>query len=254
MSGPLQNPLEEAARAMDAVEAAGLEMRLTGGVAIATISPSALRPPLQRTYGDIDFVGRRKDVREIECLFAALGYVAEEEFNSLHGERRLFFIDRENQREADVFLDNVDACHQLQLRDRLAIRPRSLPAADLLLSKLQVVNTTPKDYQDAIAVLADHEVVERDGPEGIALERIEEVCCNDWGWWKTVTMVAGPTLEMARKLHEEGKIGPEAGERLALIAEQLETAPKSRKWKLRARVGERVSWYEEPEDLEHSYG
>jgi hypothetical protein len=254
MPGPHENPIEEAARAMDAVEAAGLEMRLTGGVAIATISPSALRPPLQRTYGDIDFVGRRKDVRRIEQLFAELGYLAEEEFNSLHGERRLFFIDRENRREADVFLDNVDACHQLQLRDRLAITARAIPAADLLLSKLQVVNTTPKDYQDAIAVLADHEVVEEDGPNGIALERIEEVCCSDWGWWKTVTMVAGPTLEMARKLHEEGKIGPEAGERLTAIAERLETAPKSRKWKLRARVGERVSWYEEPEGLEHTYG
>ena len=117
-----------------------------------------------------------------------------------------------------------------------------------------MVNTTPKDYQDAIAVLADHEVVEGDGPSGIALERIEEVCCHDWGWWKTVTMVAEPTLEMAHKLHEEGQIGPEAEERLAQIAKRLQTAPKSRKWKLRARVGERVSWYEEPEDLEHSYG
>jgi hypothetical protein len=254
MSGPLQNPLEEAARAIDAAEAAGLELRLTGGVAIATISPSALRPPLQRTYGDIDYIGRRKDVGRIEELFAGLGYHAEEEFNSLHGERRLFFIDRENKREADVFLDSVPACHELELRDRLSIRPRTVPAADLLLSKLQVVNTTPKDYQDAIAVLADHEVVESDGPAGIALERIEEVCCNDWGWWKTVTMVAEPTREMADRMAADGQIGPEAGERLRQIVERLGSAPKSRKWKLRARVGERVRWHEEPEDLEHSYG
>jgi hypothetical protein len=253
MSGPLENPIDEAARAMTAADQASLEIRLTGGVGIATISPSALRAPLQRTYGDIDFVARRKDVKRIEELFEELGYVAEAEFNSLHGERRLFFIDRENRREADVFLDNVDACHQLQLRDRLAIAPRAIPAADLLLSKLQVVNTTPKDYQDAIALLSDHEIVEADGPTGIALERIEEVCCNDWGWWRTVTMVAGPTLEMARKLAAEGQIGPEAGDRLEVVIERLESAPKSRKWKLRARVGERVRWHEEPEGLEHSY-
>ena len=238
---------------MDAVEATGLELRLTGGVGIATISPSARRPPLQRAYGDIDFVGRRKDVHRIEELFAGLGYHAEQEFNSLHGERRLFFIDRENKREADVFLDNVDACHQLQLRDRLNIRPRSIPAADLLLSKLQVVNTTPKDYHDAIAVLADHELVESDGPSGIAWKRIEDICCNDWGWWKSVMTVAAPTLEMARKLAAEGQIGPEAGKRLAQIIERLDEAPKSRKWKLRARVGERVRWHEEPEELEHAY-
>jgi hypothetical protein len=254
MSGPHADPLEEAARVMDAAGALDLGIRLTGGVAIATISPSALRPPLRRTYGDIDYVGSRKDVNRIEELFRALGYEAEEEFNSLHGERRLFFIDRENQREADVFLDNVDACHQLQLRDRLTIAPRTIPAADLLLSKLQVVKTTPKDYQDAVAVLTDHEVVEADGPTGISLERIEAVCCGDWGWWRTVTMIARPTLEMAKRLAAEGQIGSVAGDRLETILERLESAPKSRKWKLRARVGERVRWHEEPEDLEHSYG
>jgi len=26
--------------------------------------------------------------------------------------------------------------------------------------------------------------------------------------------------------------------------------PKSRKWKLRARVGDRVRWYEDPEEVE----
>jgi hypothetical protein len=254
MSGPLADPLEEAARVMDAASRADVGVRLTGGVAIATISPSARRPPLRRPYGDIDYVGSRKDVRGIEALFAGLGYHAEEEFNSLHGERRLFFIDRENRREADVFLDNVDACHQLQLRDRLSIAPRTIPAADLLLSKLQVVKTTRKDYADAIAVLADHELVEEDGPTGISMTRIDQVCCNDWGWWRTVTMVAEPTLAMARRLADEDQIAPDAADRLTAILEHLQSAPKSRKWKLRARVGDRVRWHEEPEDLEHSYG
>ena len=66
-------------------------------------------------------------------------------------------------------------------------------------------------------------------------------------------MVAAPTAEMADRMAADGQIGPEAGERLRQIVERLESAPKSRKWKLRARVGERVRWHEEPEDLEHSY-
>jgi hypothetical protein len=253
MSAPIENPLEEGARAIDAANAAGLALRLTGGVAIASISPSALRAPLRREYGDIDFVGRRGDVREIEALFAELGYFAEEEFNSLHGERRLFFIDREHRREADVFLDNVDACHQLQLSDRLGIGSRSIPPADLLLSKLQVVNTTPKDHVDAIALLLDHELVEEDGPTGISLERICAVTCSDWGWWKTASMVAAPTIEMAERLAAGGQIEPDAAERLRQIVERMQTAPKSRKWKMRARIGERVRWHEEPEGLEHTY-
>ena len=254
MAGPLADPLAEAVRVTDAAKAAGLELSLTGGVAIATISPSALKAPLRRLYNDIDFVSRGREQRGVEALFAELGYHAEDEFNSLHGEHRLFFIDRENSREADVFVDKVEACHRLDLADRLAIAERTIPPADLLLSKLQVVETTPKDYTDAIAVLCDHEVVEEDGPAGISLARIEEVCCSDWGWWRTVTMVSASTLEMAEGMVAAGQIEPAAPARLRQIAERLETAPKSRKWKLRARVGDRVRWHEEPEGLEHTYG
>jgi hypothetical protein len=252
MAGPLKDPLEEAVRVIDAAAAIGLQLRLTGGVAIATISPSALRAPLRRLYNDIDFVSRGREQRHVEGLFADLGYHAEQEFNSLHGEHRLFFIDRENSREADVFVDKVDACHTLELADRLEIAPRTIPPADLLLSKLQVVETTPKDYTDAIAVLCDHEVVEEDSADGISLARIEDVCCSDWGWWRTVTMVSARTTEMAESLAKDGQITPDAAARLARIVERLESAPKTRKWKLRARVGDRVRWHEEPEGLEHA--
>lgn len=254
MAGPLADPLEEAVRVIDAAAGAGLELRLTGGVAIATISPSALKAPLRRLYNDIDFVSRGREQRDVEALFADLGYHAEDEFNALHGQNRLFFIDRENSREADVFVNKVDACHTLELADRLDIAARTIPPADLLLSKLQVVETTPKDYTDAIAVLCDHEVVEEDGARGISLARIEDVCCSDWGWWRTVTMVSASTLEMAEGMAKDGHITAEAPARLARIVERLETAPKSRKWKLRARVGDRVRWHEEPEGLEHTYG
>jgi hypothetical protein len=252
MTGPLKDPIEEAVRVIDAANAAGLEMRLTGGVAIATISPSALVAPLRRLYNDIDFVSHGREQRDVEALFAGLGYQAEEEFNALHGENRLFFVDRENGREADVFVDKVDACHTLELADRLDIWARTIPPADLLLSKLQVVETTPKDYTDAIAVLSDHELVEEDGAAGISLARIEDVCCSDWGWWRTVTMVSASTLEMAEGMARDGQITPEAPARLARIIERLESAPKTRKWKLRARVGDRVRWHEEPEGLEHT--
>jgi hypothetical protein len=253
MAGPLANPLDEAARVIDAATAAGLQLRLTGGVAIATISPSALQAPLRRLYNDIDYVARGRDHRAVETLFSELGYHAEEEFNALHGEHRLFFIDRGNSREADVFVDKIDACHQLDLGDRLDIAARTVPPADLLLSKLQVVDTTPKDFTDAIAVLCDHELVEEDGATGISMTRIEEVCCSDWGWWRTVTMVAAATLEMADTLVGEGRITPEAPSRLRKIVERLEGAPKTRRWKLRARVGDRVRWHEEPEGLEHTH-
>ena len=254
MAGPLQDPLEEAVRVIDAADAAGLQLRLTGGVAIATISPSALQAPLRRLYNDIDFVSRGREQREVEALFAGLGYHAEDEFNSLHGEHRLFFIDRENSREADVFVDKVDACHTLELADRLEIAPRTIPPADLLLSKLQVVETTPKDYTDAIAVLCDHEVVEEDGAERHLAGPDRRSLLLGLGLVADGDDGQRPTLEMAEGLAKDGQIPAEAPARLARIVERLESAPKTRKWKLRARVGDRVRWHEEPEGLEHTYG
>jgi hypothetical protein len=38
------------------------------------------------------------------------------------------------------------------------------------------------------------------------------------------------------------------------LAEAIDAAPKSTKWKLRARVGDRVAWYDEPEEVGHGRG
>lgn len=247
----LTEPAAEARRVVEAAGRSGVSLRATGGVAVACISPSALVAPLRREYGDIDFVGSHRQVREIEALFAELGYVPESEFNSLHGQHRMFFRDPEHGREADVFLDAVHACHTLVVADRLDRPGVTLTPADLLLSKLQVVETTDKDYRDAIALLADHPVIEPDGHEGISLTRIVEVCCADWGWWRTVTMVARRTGEFVAPMVERGEVPADVPARLEQILESLERSPKSRKWKLRARVGDRVRWHETPEALDH---
>jgi hypothetical protein len=139
-------------------------------------------------------------------------------------------------------------CHDLDLRDRLDAHPPTLAPVDLLLSKLQVVQTNEKDFKDAIALLADHSLTEDD--TGIKLSRLTALCSSDWGWWRTVTGVAERTDKYARSL--SGLNGDaQVPEKIRAILRELETAPKSRRWKLRARVGERVRWYETPEDIEH---
>jgi hypothetical protein len=250
--GFLDSPLEEAVRVIDAGEAHGVPLRATGGVGIALISPSAGRAPLERRYQDIDFVVVSKHANQVAQLFLGLGYEPEEEFNVLHGQRRLFFLDPVHQREADVFLDRIEMCHSLDLRQRLTIYAHSLTPADLLLSKLQVVETNPKDYQDAIALLADHDLTADD--KGININRINELCAGDWGWWRTVTMVA----ERAHKVAREFSQGPEGAwlahvpDRIRHLLAEIERADKSRRWKIRARVGDRVAWHDTPEDIDHA--
>lgn len=251
-STPLADPLEEAARVLAAAAAAGISLRAVGGVGIALIAPSARSAPLERSYNDIDFVARSGDATALAELFGGLGYAPEEEFNVLHGKHRLFFHDAEHRRDADVFLDAIEMCHRLDLRNRLEVAPRSLAPADLMLSKLQVVETNQKDYTDTIALLSDFELGDREEDQ-IGLERVAELCASDWGWWRTVTMVAERTIEFAvmwEASHGADHVG--ARERLGELIERLDRMPKSRRWKMRAKVGDRVRWHEEPEDVEHA--
>lgn len=250
MAASVENPIEEGDRLLEAAVDAAIELRLTGGVAIAKICPSATEHPLlRREYSDIDFVGRSRASGHIERFFDEIGYRADVDFNSLHGEHRLFFTDLDRNREADVFLDEVRACHVLDLRERLDVWPGTVPPADLLLSKLQVVETNEKDFQDIFAILLDHELSENES--GVCLPRIVEICSQDWGWWRTVTMVIERSIARAEELLKGPHELEPVRSRLIRIREALEQSSKSRKWKMRARIGNRMQWHEDPEEIDH---
>jgi hypothetical protein len=249
MTSTAETPVSEGERLLEAAAGAKVELRLTGGVAIAKICPSARHPHLRRTYSDIDLVGRSRSGGAIESFFDQVGYRADEEFNNLHGGHRLFFTDPDRNREADVFLDEVRACHRLDLRHRLDVWPSTLPPADLLLSKLQVVETNEKDFQDIFAILLDHELTEDES--GICVPYLVEICSTDWGWWRTVTMVAARSSDRAAQILIDQTERETVQTRLTQILSALESSKKSRKWKMRARIGDRVAWHEDPEEVEH---
>src|SRR6476646_10047991 len=121
----LADPLEEAIRLIDAGTRAGIPLRATGGLGIALICPSARRPPLARSYQDLDFMAPSRKPREIGQLLTEISYVPEEALNTLHRQRRLFFLDQVHHRQADVFLDRIEMCHNLDLRDRATVLDRT---------------------------------------------------------------------------------------------------------------------------------
>lgn len=233
----------EAGRILDAAEEGGLLVRLTGGVAIALLCPSAREAPLRRPYHDLDFVVRRDQAGSVEELLGGIGYVANSDFNALHGAARLIFGSPAGG-EVDVFVDRIEMCHRIEVRERLANLSRTLTPADLLLTKLQVVETTSKDLLDIVALCADIELTPG-SDEGIDSDYLAAACAGDWGLWRTATMVAGRARDAAQTL---GEPGGRAEARLRRLLEAVEAAPKSRRWKLRARVGDRVRWYELPEE------
>lgn len=220
-------------------------MRLAGGVAVAMRCPSAATAPLWREYADVDLitVGSARDA--VTELMTRLGYAGDREFNTLHGHRRLYFWDAGNERQADVFVDEATLCHTIDFRGRIGLVPTTLPLADLLLMKLQVVETNEKDFLDVCAILADHDLSADES--GVNITYIAALAAADWGLWRTLGMVAERGEAFATGL--SGFVAAEqVADRLQRLRQELDAVPKSRGWRMRARVGDRKRWYELPEE------
>jgi hypothetical protein len=236
---------EEAPRVLEAVAQRGLAAKAVGGLAVYLRCQSARRPPLARDYKDLDLAVSQVEGSELSGLLVEIGYQPDEEFNTLHGHKRLLFWDRARGRQLDVFVDRMELCHTLDLRKSLGGPAMTLPPADLLLAKLQVVETNEKDFKDAAALLADHELAK----DGIDVERITTLLGEDWGWWRTATETLSKLVDYVEALD-----GPEAAplitNRASQLRDQIDAAPKSLRWRLRSRIGERITWYELPEEVE----
>ena len=141
--------------------------------------------------------------------------------------------------------------HKLDLRGRLDGPAPTITLADLLLTKLQVWEINRKDLGDTLCLLADHALSEDDADaEGISLPRVRSVLGKDWGFCHTVER---NTQKVAALWSQEPLPGAahDVAAQVAAVQQAIEDAPKSRAWRLRSRVGERVRWYETPEEVRH---
>jgi hypothetical protein len=243
---PLSDPVAEGRRIAEAAAERDLPLRILGGVAVATLCPSSRRPPLRREYADIDFATVGAARNGVVGLMEELGYAGDGEFNALHGHRRLCFWDEVNQRQVDVFVDEANLCHRVDLKRRIEVMPLTVSLADLTVLKLQVVETNEKDYLDICAIFADYDLSDDDS--GVNAPYIASLTASNWGLWRTLGMVAERSEQFALEL-PEFSAGEVVADRLRRLRVELDAAPKTRGWKLRARVGERKRWYELPEEV-----
>lgn len=256
--GPtLADPLAEALRVVTLAERQGLQVRLMGGLAFHARCRewTAL---VERNRRDIDLATRARDRRPLGELLAAEGYTPDQRYNALHGHKQLYFVDEARQRPVDVLVDRLEMCHTFEFVDRLTVSEVTLAPADLLLSKLQVVKINRKDVLDALALLSEHPLAEGDdGGRAISVRRVTSLTSSDWGWWRTITGNLDKLRTIAEGHLEPGELEFGRAPRFQPAAQidalhgAIEAAPKSTKWKLRSRVGDRMTWYEEPEEVGH---
>ena len=245
---PAADILEESRRILHEAEKDEILLRLLGGLAIRLHSPSATHRAIERQYADIDLMGLRKQSRKIKELFQRLGYAPREIFNALQGDRRLIFNDLDNQRRVDVFLDVFEMCHRFDFRDRLLIDKQTISLSDLIATKLQVVQITEREYKDIIALVHDHEVTDSDEPETINGAYLSKLCAENWGIYKTFTVNILNVIQALSSYDLESGYKEVVHERLEKLLRRIEVEPKTTSWKIRARIGKNLKWYELPEE------
>jgi hypothetical protein len=248
---------QEARRLLDLVAAEGLDARLIGGMAVRLLAADRLAPEFAREIADLDFVVSKRDARGLSALLERAGYRGDAHFNALNGARRLLYLDDPNQRQIDVFVGRFSMCHELPIADRLRDRAETLSPADVLMTKLQIVSLNVKDRSDIYALLASHEVsdshVDASDIDAIDVSRVTTLASDDWGLQHTFELNLGRLRDGLAEQPFEPVVSEAIGRRIDALAEALGAAPKSRKWKLRARIGERKQWYEEPEEVDRGF-
>jgi hypothetical protein len=253
-SGTADDALPEAISLAQAALEAGVGLKLLGGLAVRVLVPGL--PPRVRAGQDIDFACLSKGRKDTAAFLERSGCVPDRRFNNLNGDRQMYFT-APSGRPIDVMVDRLTMCHVLDFRSGYGRLPFTLDAIDILLSKLQIVELNEKDARDIFQLLAGLPV-ERAGsaPPGevtLDTERFGQLLGADWGWWRTVTgnldKLPGLAAEKPELVPQDAQHDPL--EHAARLAEHAHAVPKGMKWKLRANVGDRVRWYELPEEVGH---
>ena len=201
-----------------------------------------------RKLTDVDFVTYRKCWSKIEDFFQAQGFQPNETFNALHGNKQLNFTGPNNL-HADVFCDKLDMSHVIDFTGRLEQDYPTIPLADLLLEKIQIVKINEKDIKDTLLLLRTHDIG-NDDKDVVNASWIAHTLKDDWGFWYTVTTNLNKVNGFKNQydwLSAEDRAIIES--RINKLLAAIEAEPKTSRWKFRARIGTKKKWYNDVEEL-----
>ncbi|MGB9693617.1 MAG: hypothetical protein ACPLYF_02115 [Fervidobacterium sp.] len=230
----------------------GVLLRALGAVAFRIHCPQFkyIEYDSGRFLSDLDFATYHSHIIGVERIFAKLGFMQDERVKVLHGNQRRIFDHLETGWHADVFVDRLSFCHDIDFHGRLEVDFPTIPLAELLLEKLQIVNFELKDAIDSVVLVREHDIGENDN-ETINCKVIARICSSDWGFWNTIQL----NLEKIRHFTEESKIlkpvdKEDIIKKVGFLKRVIDEEPKTVGWKLRAKVGEKKKWYKDVEDIE----
>jgi hypothetical protein len=241
----------EAAKITGAIEGAQLPARLMGAVAIRFNYKNAadMYARLERCLSDVDLMAYWRVNKQLELLLNGLGYFQDRRVIAFHEVQRNFYTHKDLGIKVDVFFDKLNMCHEIDFRGRLELYPKTITPTDLFLEKIQIVKISEKDIKDLIVIFSEADLTEDE--RGINVKYVADRMSWDWGFYYTTTINLNKVKEFlgrySNKLRED-EVKTVNG-RIDRLLGAIEAKPKSTKWKLRAKIGPSVKWYNEVEDL-----
>jgi len=245
--------VDESKRIVDFAQEKGVTLRVMGGLAIYLRCKEyeelwkGLKRLGKKVFTDIDLAGYGKHRTKILKIMEELGYdIWKLSLQRFAGRRYIFYGGRIPM--VEVFFDRLQMNHVIEFKGRLEKDKYTLPLAELLMMKLQIVQINEKDIKDSIILLRAYDIGEDDTV--INGKYIAKVLAKDWGFYYTFTN----NLEKVKsKLQDYQSILSESDidivkNRIEKLRDIIEREPKSLGWKMRAKLGTKVKWYEEVED------
>lgn len=239
--------LKEMYRLVEVAESNKIQIRTIGGLAVH-VHNKKNHPLFMREYGDLDFVVAKKQKKIFENFMPTVGYSPHKQFNLLNGDIRQIYYHDESEMKIDIFVGDFEMCHKIPLENRLTAESVTIPLAELFLSKIQIVDLNQKDAMDIASLLLNVETGNHD-KETINLKILADLCTQDWGLYKTTSINLAKvkdTVDQTTLTNEEKDL---ISKRIQEILKTFEVMPKPLPWTLRDRVGTRVKWYIEVEEV-----
>ena len=232
---------------VDTAQKRGASLRLLGAVAFSIHCPSYgnFQEKAGRHFTDLDFAGFFNQSDTVRKTFESMGFNEDREVAVVYARSRLVYNHPETGMHVDVFFDKLDFCHPIYWNGVLKLDSPTIPLAELILEKMQIVEINEKDIIDTIMLTREHPMGDSDD-ETINVARIKTLCANDWGLWRTVTKNLNKVIEISKGYRwlGEGDQQVVVGRIQELLA-HIDATPKSLKWNLRSKVGDKVKWYKE---------
>jgi hypothetical protein len=265
-----EEAVKKAKELIEAAKTRGIPLRLMGSCAVYVHCPKYRKMFLgmridktETPITDLDFVSYSKHQEQLEKLLTEMGCIPKSSlaypthsgtggFTAITLGRefsRLIYIIKETNTTIDVFMDKLAMCHTIDFRNRLEIDYPTIPLADILLEKMQIVEIAEKDIKDTMALLLEHDVGDSD-EETINAEYISKLLAEDWGFYYTVTTNLKSIRDIFLPLYKEqnilsGEFIETIRNRIEKLLDRIEREPKTLKWKLRSIIGKRKKWYQD---------